>query len=299
METDQKRKQFVDLLARFTAYISKHLPDDVFGKLTEMQDQEKTDLAKSVYAAMFENLKIADETDRPLCQDTGIIQYYVQVGTEFPLINELDDCLLEAAKQATILGPLRPNAVEVFDEKNTGDNTGTRIPWIEYEIVPNSDEIKIFVYPAGGGCSLPGSAKVLMPAEGYEGVAKFVFDQISSYGINACPPLLVGIGIAGSMDVAAKLSKKALLRFIGTSNSNPLGAEFETMIEEGLNKMKIGPNGLGGEFSVMGVHVEQAARHPATIAVALSLGCWAHRRALIKIDADMNYEILSHKGATL
>ena len=299
MDTEQKRKQFVDLLARFTAYTSKHLPDDVLDKLTEMQEQEKTDLAKSVYDAMFENLKIANETDSPLCQDTGIIQYYVQVGTGFPLINELEDCLLEALKQATALGPLRPNAVEVFDEKNTGDNTGTRIPWVEYEIVPNSDEIKIFVYPAGGGCSLPGAAKVLMPSDGYEGVAKFVFDQISSYGVNACPPLLVGIGIAGSMDVAAKLSKKALLRFIGSHNSNPLGAEFEIMIEEGLNQMKIGPNGLGGEFSVMGVHVEQAARHPATRAVAVSVGCWAHRRALIKIDAEMNYEVLSHKGVTL
>lgn len=299
MEKDQKQKQFIELMARFTVYTSKYLPDDVIEKLTWIQNREKTDLSKTLYSAMFDNLKTANKTNSPLCQDTGIIQYYVQMGTRFPLIDHVDDCLLEAVKKATVLGPLRHNAVEIFDEKNTGDNTGTRIPWIDHEIIPHSDEARIYVYLAGGGCSLPGISKVLMPSDGYEGVIKFIFDQITSYGINACPPLLVGIGISGSMDVSAKLSKKALLRPIGSQNSNPIGAEFESMIEEGLNKIKIGPNGLGGEFSVMGVHVEQAARHPSTIAVALSTGCWAHRRALIKIDADMNYEVISHKGATL
>ena len=202
-------------------------------------------------------------------------------------------------KKATILGPLRHNAVEVFDEENTGNNVGKRIPWIDWEIVPDSDEATISLYMAGGGCSLPGIARVLMPLEGYEGVVKLVFDQITSYGINACPPLLVGIGIAGSVEVAAKLSKKALLRPIGSRNSHPRGAELETRIEAGLNAIKIGPGGLTGENSVMGVHIEEAARHPATIAVGLSTGCWAHRRAVIKINADMEYEIISHRGAVL
>ena len=189
--------------------------------------------------------------------------------------------------------------VEVFDEKNTGDNTGTRIPWIDWEVVPNSDEVTIYMYMAGGGCSLPGTAKVLMPLEGYEGIVKFVFDQITSYGINACPPLLVGIGIAGSVEVAAKLSKKALLRPIGSHNTNSRGADLEKRIEDGLNAIALGPGGLTGKNSVMGVHIEQAGRHPATLAVGLSTGCWAHRRAKIKIDADLNYTMLSHKGVTL
>ena len=146
--------------------------------------------------------------------------------------------------------------------------------------------------------SLPERPRFL-PLKGYEGVVKFVFDQITSYGVNACPPLLVGIGIAGSVEVAAKLSKKALLRPLGSHNSNPRGAELESRIEAGLNEIKIGPGGITGESSVMGVHIEQAARHPATLAVGLSTGCWAHRRALIKINADMEYEIISHKGAIL
>lgn len=299
MNKEEQREKFIDIIAKFTAYTGKHLPDDVYGKLKDLRENENTTLGKIIYDAMFDDLEMADELDRPCCQDTGIIQYFVQLGTQFPLIDEIEDCLREAVKKATVIGPLRHNAVEVFDEKNTGNNVGTRIPWIDWEIVPNSNEATIYVYMAGGGCSLPGTAKVLMPLEGYEGVVKFVFDQITSYGINACPPLLVGIGIAGSVEVAAKLSKKALLRPIGSRNSNPRAAELESSIETGLNAIKIGAGGLGGESSVMGVHIEQAARHPATIAVGLSTGCWAHRRSIIKINADMGYEIISHKGAVL
>lgn len=299
MNKEEQREQFIDIIAKFTAYIGKHLPDDVLAKLQELNKKENAPLARIIYEAMFDDLKMAQELDRPCCQDTGVIQYFVQVGTGFPLIDEIEDCLCQAVKKATIIGPLRHNAVEVFDEKNTGNNVGTRAPWIDWEIIPHTDDVNIYVYMAGGGCSLPGTAKVLMPLEGYEGLVKFVFDQITSYGINACPPLLVGIGIAGSAEVAAKLSKKALLRPIGTHNSNPRGAELESLIENGLNALKIGPGGLGGESSVMGVHIEQAARHPATIAVGLSTGCWAHRRGLIRINAKLDYEMIFHKGAIL
>lgn len=293
------RNEFVDIMARFTDFSSKHLPDDVLNKLKELSSNEDTQMAKIFYDAMFEDLKMADELNRPCCQDTGIIQYFVQVGTGFPLIDDVEECLREAVLKATVDAPLRHNVVEVFDEKNTSTNTGTRIPWIDWEVVPRSDEINIYMYMAGGGCSLPGAAKVLMPLEGYEGIVQFVFDRVTSYGINACPPLLVGIGIAGSAEVAAKLSKKALLRPIGSRNSNERGAQLEAMIEQGLNKLKIGPGGITGNSSVMGVHIEQAGRHPATLAVGLSTGCWAHRRSLIRIDKNLDYEILSHKGAVL
>ncbi len=299
MTKEEMRENFIDIIARFTVYSGKHLPDDVHAKLTELRKDESSDMAKIIYDAMFDNLEMAEALSRPCCQDTGVLQYFVQVGSGFPLIDDIEYCLQEAVKRATVLGPLRHNAVEIFDEKNTGNNVGTRIPWIDWEVIPHSDEVKIYVYMAGGGCSLPGTAKVLMPLEGYEGIVKFVFDQVTSYGINACPPLLIGIGIGGSVEVAAKLSKKALLRPLGTHNSNPLGAELESKIEAGLNAIHIGPGGLSGENSVMGVHIEQAARHPATLAVGLSTGCWAHRRAVIKINAAMEYETISHKGAKI
>jgi L(+)-tartrate dehydratase alpha subunit len=138
-----------------------------------------------------------------------------------------------------------------------------------------------------------------MPAAGYEGVVQFVFDVMTSYGVNACPPLLVGIGIGGSIEVAATLSKRALMRPIGSRDTDPRGAQMELLIEKGLNEIGIGPQGLSGKSSVTGVHIEKAARHPSTISVAVSVGCWAHRRGTIRINKEMGYEILSHKGVTL
>lgn len=299
MSNEQAAQTMTSIVARFTDYAGKHLPDDIMGKLRELRDAEDSPLAKVVYDSMFENLEKADQLNRPACQDTGVIQYYIKVGSKFPLLGEIRPILTEAAYTATQTAPLRHNAVEIFEEKNTGTNTGERIPWIDVEIVPDSSSIEVEVYMAGGGCSLPGQGKTLMPAAGYEGIVEYVFDVMTSYGVNACPPLLVGIGIGGSIDVAANLSKKALFRPIGSRQHNAKGAEMELLLEKGLNEIGLGPQGMSGKNSVMGVHIETAARHPSTISVAISIGCWAHRRGTIRINEDMSYEIISHKGATL
>lgn len=299
MQKEALRSEFTDLMAKFTAYFGKHLPDDVMQSLKELRSEQTSDIANTIYDAMFRDMELAKKNNVPLCQDTGVIQYFVKVGANFPLLGEMEECLREATIRATKEAPLRHNAVQIFDEKNTGNNTGVRIPWIDWQIVPDSDEAEIYGYMAGGGCSLPGAAKVLMPLEGYEGVVKFVFDIMTERGINACPPLLLGIGIAGSCEVAATLSKRALMRPVGSHNSNPTGAEFERLICEGLNELNLGPGGLTGRKTVMGVNVEQAARHPSCIAVGVSTGCWAHRRACIRVRPDMTYEFVSHKGVTL
>lgn len=152
---------------------------------------------------------------------------------------------------------------------------------------------------AGGGCTLPGQAMVLMPGEGYEGVTKFVLDRMTSYGLNACPPLLVGVGVATSVETAALLSKKALMRPIGSHNPNERAAKMEKLLEDGINAIGLGPQGMGGKYSVMGVNIENTARHPSAIGVAVNVGCWSHRRGHIIFDKDLGYEILSHSGVTL
>jgi L(+)-tartrate dehydratase alpha subunit len=288
-----------DLLARFTGYVGKRLPTDVVGKLAELRGREEAPLSKVVYDSMFENLEAADRLDRPCCQDTGVIQFFVRAGSRFPQLGDLKRVLEDAVKQATRDAPLRHNAVETFVEKNTGTNTGTGVPWIEWDIVPDDDSVTIDVYMAGGGCSLPGAAKVLMPSAGYEGIVQFVFDVITSYGVNACPPLLVGVGVSTSVETAAMLSKRAILRPIGTHHPDPRAATMETLLEDGLNEVGIGPQGLSGKASVMGVNVESTARHPSTIGVGVSVGCWAHRRGTIRIHPDLSYEVLSHEGAVL
>jgi L(+)-tartrate dehydratase alpha subunit len=299
MQHKQAVAAMTDIVANFTSYMAKHLPDDIMEKLRQLRSAEKKPLSKVVYDSMFENLAKADSLNRPCCQDTGVIQFFLKAGADFPLLSDVRLILDEAVRIATQGAPLRHNAVEVFQEKNTGNNTGERIPWIDWEIVPHDSSIYLDIYMAGGGCSLPGQGKTLMPAAGYEGVVQFVFDVMTSYGVNACPPLLVGIGIGGSIEVAANLSKKALFRPIGSRHPDPQGAGMEQLIEKGLNDIGLGPQGLSGTASVMGVHIEKAARHPSTISVAVSVGCWAHRRGAIRINADMSHEIISHKGVTL
>ncbi|MFT3961903.1 L(+)-tartrate dehydratase subunit alpha [Propionivibrio sp.] len=299
MDKQDAVQSLTDTMAKFTAYIGKHLPTDVERKLAELRARETKPLAKAIYLSMAENQEAANRLDRPSCQDTGVIQYFITAGAGFPLLGELGDVLAEATRRATIAAPLRHNAVETFVEKNTGTNTGSRIPWLDWEIVPDDDGVTIDVYMAGGGCTLPGSATVLMPGQGYEGVTDFVFDVISSRGVNACPPLLVGVGISTAVETAARLSKKALMRPIGSRHPDADAAMMETLLEAGLNEMGIGPQGLTGTDSVMGVNIESSARHPSTIGVAVSTGCWAHRRGRIRVNPDLSYRIISHEGVTL
>ena len=299
METQAAVRSLTDTMAKFTAYIGKHLPTDVEEKLQELRARETKTLAKAVFASMADNQEAANRLDRPSCQDTGVIQYFITAGAKFPLLGELEDILRNATLEATRSSPLRHNAVETFVEKNTGTNTGTKVPWLDWEIVPDDDGVTIDVYMAGGGCTLPGRATVLMPGQGYEGVTEFVFDVITSRGVNACPPLLVGVGVSTAVETAARLSKKALMRPVGSHHANPDAARMEDLLEEGLNELGIGPQGLTGNSSVMGVNIESSARHPSTIGVAVSTGCWAHRRGRIRIGSDLTYEIVSHRGVVL
>ena len=148
---------------------------------------------------------------------------------------------------------------------------------------------------AGGGCSLPGQGKTLMPCEGYEGVVKFVLVDMTSYGLNACPPLLIGVGIGTSIDSAAYMSKRALMRPVGSHNKNAKAAQLEDEMAAAIDSIGLGPQGLKGTKSVMGVNIENSARHPSVISVAVNVGCWSHRRGTIRINSDLSYEMLTHK----
>ncbi|MBS5644628.1 MAG: L(+)-tartrate dehydratase subunit alpha, partial [Clostridiales bacterium] len=262
MQNAQAVRHMTDIMAKFIAYSGKVLPDDVYKKLQELRREETGELATAIYDTMFENQALAKKLNRPCCQDTGVLQFFVKCGTQFPLIGELEALLRQAVIEATVSAPLRHNSVETFDEYNTGKNVGKGTPTVFWEIVPGGDSCEIDTYMAGGGCTLPGKAMVLMPGAGYEGVTQFVMDIMTSYGLNACPPLLVGVGVATSVETAALLSKKALMRPLGQHNPNPRAASMEKLLEDGINSIGLGPQGMTGKASVMGVHIENTARHP-------------------------------------
>ena len=233
MSKTEQVEKLTNYMANFVSYIGKVLPDDIIAKLDELAEKEDSPLSKTIYQTMKLNQKLAKDLNRPSCQDTGVLQFWVKCGTKFPLIGELEALLKDAVVKATFEAPLRHNSVETFDEYNTGKNVGKGTPTVFWDIVPDSDRCEIYTYMAGGGCTLPGKAMVLMPGEGYEGVTKFVMDVMTSYGLNACPPLLVGVGVATSVETAALLSKKALMRPLGSHNENERAAEMERCLKTG------------------------------------------------------------------
>ena len=226
MSNHAQLKKMLDIMAQFVNFTAKKLPDDVIAKLQELSGKEDSQMAKIIYDTMFRNQKLALELNRPSCQDTGVLQFWVKCGTRFPLIDKLEELLKEAVVRATVAAPLRHNSVETFDEYNTGKNAGKGSPTVWWDIIPYSDKCKIYTYMAGGGCTLPGNATVLMPGEGYEGIVKFVLDRMTTYGLNACPPLLVGVGVGTSVETAALNSKKALMRPVGSHNDNENAAKY-------------------------------------------------------------------------
>ena len=296
MSNEVQVKKLTDIMAQFVGFTAKKLPDDVIAKLQELRDKEDSPMTNVIYDTMFRNQELALKLNRPSCQDTGVLQFWVKCGTKFPLIDNLEALLKDAVMQATVATPLRHNSVETFDEYNTGKNVGKGTPTVWWDIVPNSDKCEIYTYMAGGGCTLPGNATVLMPGEGYEGVTKFVLDRMTTYGLNACPPLLVGVGVGTSVETAALNSKKALMRPVGSHNDNANAAKMEKLLEDGINAIGLGPQGMGGNYSVMGVNIENTARHPSAIGVAVNVGCWSHRRVHIVFDKDLNFTVDTHTG---
>ena len=277
MSREEQVTQLTDYMAKFIAHVAKKLPDDVIAKLQELREKEDSPLSKVIYDTMFRNQELAVALNRPSCQDTGVLQFWVKCGTKFPLIDELEGLLKDAVVKATFEAPLRHNSVETFDEYNTGKNVGKGTPTVFWDIVPNSDKCEIYTYMAGGGCTLPGKAMVLMPGEGYEGVTKFVMDVMTTYGLNACPPLLVGVGVATSVETAALLSKKALMRPIDSENPDPFYADLEKEMLEKVNKLGIGPQGFGGKTTAIGLNIETMATHIAGMPCAININCHVTR----------------------
>lgn len=245
MNHEEQVEKMKDIMAKFLGHTAIRLPDDVIEKLEELRDKEDTPLAKVIYRTMFRNQMLAEKLQRPSCQDTGVPQFWIRCGTKFPLIDDLEKLLRDSVVKTSFETPLRLNSVETFSEYNTGKNVGKGTPTIWWDMVPHSDRCEIYTYLSGGGCSLPGCATVLMPGEGYEGVTKFVLDRMTSYGLNACPPLLVGVGIGTSVETAALNSKKALFRPIGSHNDNPNAEKMEHLLEDGINALGLGPPGDG------------------------------------------------------
>ena len=270
------------------------LPQDVKGALLNAYRNEESEVGKTQLRAILDNLELAEKTRTPMCQDTGLIIFYVKAGAKVRGLDKVTDALYSATRRATNDVPLRPNAVDSFTQKNSEDNTGRLIPFIHWDVIPG-DSVEITVMPKGGGSENVCALGMLSPGMGIKGLKKFVVDTVIKAGAKPCPPTILGVALGGGADIAMLLAKAALLRPLDQRNSDPSLAKLEKELCEAANSTGIGPMGLGGNFTVLGVKVECAHRHPASYPVAVAFQCWAARRASARIYPDGKVQYLDHK----
>jgi fumarate hydratase subunit alpha len=271
-----------------------YLPEDVKQALKKAYAEETSETGKTQLKAILDNIELAEKYQAPVCQDTGTIIFYVKAGAKAKDLDKIEEALINATRRATKEVPLRPNSVDPFTQKNSGDNTGRYIPFLHWEIVPG-DSLELTVMTKGGGSENVCVTGMLVPGEGIKGLKKFVVDAVISAGAKPCPPNILGVAIGGGADIAMKLAKKTLLKPLNEPNQDPEIAKLEKEIFEAANMTGIGPMGLGGKTTVLGVHVDYAFRHPASFPAAVAFNCWAARRASARINADGTVEYLTHK----
>jgi fumarate hydratase subunit alpha len=273
------RETFIRSLVDLLRKAETELSDDVVNAIRKAEAREESPVAKSQLQAILKNIKIAETHGVPMCQDTGILIFFVELGSEFRPEFDLESAIREASALATREIPLRPNAVDPLTRKNSGDNTGNGIPDINWKLVPGK-QLKVTVAPKGAGSENMSALRMLNPTE-VGSIKNFVLETVINAGGMPCPPLTLGVGIGGSFDKAARLAKEALLEPLDTPMS-----EFEKEILEAVNALGIGCMGLGGSTTALAVHVKTAHCHTASLPVALNIQCWANRHASIVFGGD-------------
>jgi len=276
-----------DAAAHLYVWALKDIPQDLRDALSAARERETSVPGKRVLETIHRNVNVADSEKNLVCQDTGIAVYHSRVGEGFPLHPvRIYEALRAGTARATIEHPLRSNAVHTITRENTGPNIGHRLPIVHWEFVPDWDGLDVKCVPKGSGSENMSFLKMCVPADGVKGIKQFVLESIVGAGGKPCPPGIVGVGIGGSADYAMHLAKEAIARPVGTHNPDPLVAQLEGELKDLLNETGVGPMGLGGDVTVLSVHVEHADTHMTLNPVAVNYQCWAARRASAHVAAD-------------
>lgn len=267
-----------DNVAQICLDAAYNLSEDVLTAFDRAIETETAPGAKEIIELLKENARIAKEEHIPICQDTGIAVFFVEIGQDLRIKNGfIVDAVNEGVRKGYKEGYLRKSVVDPLTRKNTGDNT----PAIVYtELVPG-DKLKISFMPKGAGSENMSAIRMLRPTEGVEGIRNFVLECVQKAGANPCPPVVIGVGIGGSFEKAALLAKKSLLRSVGSPNPKLELASLEETLLKAVNKTGIGPEGFGGKVTAMAVHIESFPCHIASLPVAVNINCHAARHKTI------------------
>jgi len=265
--------QTVERLCRQACY---NIGDDVKRLLERARQNEESPLGKWVLQQLLDNIDAACEASLPVCQDTGMAVVFIELGQDVHITGEkLEEAVNEGVRLGYKNGFLRNSVLDPLTRKNTGDNT----PAVIHLEMAEGDKIKITIAPKGFGSENMSRLTMLKPADGVEGIKSFVLDTVIQAGANPCPPIIVGVGIGGTMEKAAYLAKKSLLREAGKPNPDKSIAALEQELMKKINATGIGPQGLGGKNTALAVHIETYPTHLAGLPVAVNIQCHAARHA--------------------
>ncbi|MEW6080995.1 MAG: fumarate hydratase [Bacillota bacterium] len=269
--------QVTDVVRDLCIKANYQLPEDVLAALEKGKEDEESEVGREIMDVIIENARLAAREGMPICQDTGAAVIFMEVGQDVHFTGgSLVEAINEGVRRGYSDGYLRKSMTDdPFLRKNTGDNT----PAIVYTDIVPGDKVKIMVAPKGGGSENMSQARGLTPAAGMEGVKKFVVEVVDKAGSNPCPPILVGVGVGSTFEKAALLAKKALMRPVGQPSPKEHIAQLEKETLEAINALGIGPQGLGGRTTALGVHIETYSSHIASLIAAVNIQCHAARHA--------------------
>lgn len=274
-------EQITDTVEKLCIDANYNLGDDLITLLKDVLEKEESTLGKEVIAQLLENAEVGKNEQVPVCQDTGFAVVFVEVGQEVVLNGgSLKDAINEGIRRGYRNGLLRESIVKnPLDRINTGDNT----PAVIHTEIVSGDKLKITFDAKGGGCENMSRSAMLTPAQGKNGVIDFVVETVKTAGANPCPPIIVGVGLGGTFEYSALLAKKAILRPLCSHNEDKAVASLEDELLDKINKLGIGPQGLGGRITALTVNVEIFPCHIASLPVAVNIECHSHRTKSIVI----------------
>ena len=272
-------RDVIDAVAKMAAEANYTLGDDMVRAIEKALGTESSPVGRDVLGQILRNADISREGKFPLCQDTGLAVLFVEIGEQVRVEGGLNAALTEGVRVGYADGFLRKGVCDPFSRENTGDNTPVVI---HMNLVPGHGLVIDFL-AKGGGCENMSRAGVLTPATGEEGVVDYAVDVVREGAVNACPPITVGLGIGGDLELAAIIAKKALTRPVGEPSDDPQLAAIEAAVLDRVNALGIGPAGLGGDTAALAVHAAAVPCHIASLPVAVVIECHAHRHGRIEL----------------